>query len=68
VLCAYRDKKVVGVFVRFRAPLHHTIIDHRTKVIKSTAAASSAAIAADFLISTKSQLAASANRIGLIVL
>jgi hypothetical protein len=24
-LCAYRDKEVVGVFVRFRAPLHSTI-------------------------------------------
>jgi hypothetical protein len=21
----YRDKKVVGVFVRFRAPLHHAV-------------------------------------------
>jgi hypothetical protein len=28
---AYRDKKVVGVFVRFRAPLHSTSISDFSK-------------------------------------
>jgi hypothetical protein len=32
-LCAYRDKEV-GVFVRFRAPLHQQFIDLKTECKK----------------------------------
>jgi hypothetical protein len=30
-LASYRDKKVVGVFVRFRAPLHRPMVSADTE-------------------------------------
>jgi hypothetical protein len=35
VLRSYRDKKVVGVFVRFRAPLHQHVHERRLKKIEA---------------------------------